>query len=311
MAGKLDWNFDGTVLAKSSGYLWFQNIAEIENRPGYVASLTVTEGDLSHLVGGYRFRPDEEARCGLNGCNQPHQKGFVIATKDGSETVCGSVCGGKNFGMDFRDMEAKFFATAAQVTMQQSIADLKAGAGAWLERVSQLHADLMLVYGPLQKVRHQFRQERTADRLLTTLIREGGTIKRQRELTKRERDIMGNPKVRFTSETVATVRGVSALNDYARIANVLEKDLRGTIGEVQRLDDIQAVKGARLTAYSSAIQRMPNLAKEVGDFVKVARDFLTPDNLLALMRIQEMDQASATKLAPVFKRIKDCFEPRA
>lgn len=238
MAAKLERSFDGSFLTESSGYLWFQNVAEIEQRPAYVAGLIAVKGDLSHLVGGYRFPADQEIHCGLNGCNQPHQKGYLIATKGGQETVCGNVCGSHHLGVDFDEMEARFSASVAQATKQQTVADLKEKATDWLGTVSTLERQLKSVYAPLQKIRQQFRQDRAADRLLSILLREGGTIKRQRELTKREREILGNPKVRYTSEKVAQVRSVSVLDDYARMANVLAHDLRGNIEEVQRLADI-------------------------------------------------------------------------
>ena len=304
-------DFDGRVLSDRTHYLWFPSAAEIEKRLTFVAQLSLAEGELSHIVGAYHVPADQPIRCGLNRCNQPHQKGFLIANKAGQETICGNMCGRRKLGLVFKELASRFQATANEAMLQEKLADLRQNANEKLDTVSRLERELKLVYGPLKEIRQQFRQERTADRLITVLMRQGGAITRQRELSQRERDISGNSKVRFATESIGFVRSVAVLDSYPRIANLLANDLRGKIEEVQRLDAVSDIRGRKLSGYASAIQRMPGIEEEVSLFLKNAGDFLQPANFEELTKLLVMDQANARRLQPILDKIRIHFGTRS
>lgn len=310
MSGALKLGFDESVITARTEYLWFRTVQEIEERPNFFAGLEIADGDLSHIIGAYRVPAVPRFRCGLNGCNQPHQKGFLIANKAGRETVCGNVCGRRRLGADFVELEARFDATVAQAQHQQKLSDLRSTATDSLKLIYQLENELKLVYGPIREIRQQFRQEKTADPLILNLIREGGTVKRSRELSQRERDVSGNPHAKAVLETIGQVRGVQALESYARIANVLDVELRGTVEAVMRIDDVTEVQGRKLTTLSSAIQRMPTKIAEIRAFLSIAAEFLEPANFEELVKIAQMDRANERRLRPIFEAIRSNFGQR-
>lgn len=310
MAGAFQRDFDGNVLTARTDYLWFQTVKEIEDRPRFCAALQIADGELSNIIGAYRVPANPPFHCGLNGCNQPHQKGFLIADKSGRETVCGNVCGRRKLGAEFVELAKRFDATLAQAQKQQTLADLQSKAAESLDIIYKLESELKLVYSPIKAIRQEFRQEASAEPLIRNLIREGGTIKRPRQLSEREREISGNPKVRFVNEVVGQVRGVQALETFARIANIVDADLRGKVNAVARIKNVEDVKGRELTELSSAVQRMPAKFAEVREFLSIAEDFLAPVNFQELTKITMMERANERKLLPIFDTIRPYFGRR-
>lgn len=80
--------------------------SDIEKREQFVNRLSNTEHKLSHIFGYYELK--EEIHCALSSCNQPHGKGYLVATETGLETNIGHRCGKRIFGVDFENHANEF-----------------------------------------------------------------------------------------------------------------------------------------------------------------------------------------------------------
>lgn len=93
-------------LRTESGSKEVESWSTITSRPNYVDKIIKGDHKLEEIIGYYQFK--EKLHCGLKGCNQPHQKGFLVRTDKGIETHIGNVCGGGEFGIKFDELTAEF-----------------------------------------------------------------------------------------------------------------------------------------------------------------------------------------------------------
>lgn len=79
---------------------------QVLERPGFNDNLDPTKHELKAIIGRYAFK--DKFRCGLSNCHTPHNRGYLVVTKDGLETNLGKDCGRNHFGVDFNDMSRQF-----------------------------------------------------------------------------------------------------------------------------------------------------------------------------------------------------------
>lgn len=285
----------------------FKTHEEILQRERFHANLQVEKGQLHRIVGGYDFDPDKKVICGLNSCNQPHQRGYVIATKAGDETICGNVCGERELGVEFEDMANRFVARVDIQNRQLTIRKLQETANARIEQATALKKEVDAVYTPLQEIRQAFRTDRDIDRVLTSLMRDGGTIRVRQKKTEIQRGL-ANEIGRANLQTIGIVRGIHALRDYALAANLIEKDVLGTISSVQQAD-VMELKAKALTELTSRINSLPAAITSVEKFISDARQFLTRETLYEIAKLKDMDGVREHKLAPILQKIAWRFYP--
>lgn len=287
----------------------FKSHEEIIGRQNFLPQIQVADGDLDRIIGGYDFDREMQLRCGLNNCNQLHQRGYVIATKQGVETVCGNVCGARELGVDFTEMVARFTARVDEQNRQQSIQELQANASAYLEQCNALKRAVDAVYPALAEIRSAFRRDADINRAVELLMREGGRVRVHEELTEAQRQLAAETKQRANLQTIATVEGIDALRDYPRAANVLEHDLLATIKDVQKLD-ATSIKGRALNAMTAKITAFPASFTFLRQFLDDARTFLTTQNFMRLEKISKMGAVKEHKLVPILQKIAYRFYER-
>lgn len=93
-------------LRTESGSQEVESWSIITSRPNYVDRIIKGDHKLEEIIGYYQFK--EKLNCALKGCNQPHQKGFLVRTDQGIETHIGNVCGSGEFGIKFDELTAEF-----------------------------------------------------------------------------------------------------------------------------------------------------------------------------------------------------------
>jgi len=98
-------------------------------------------------VESYRFL--EKASCGIESCHQAHFAGYLITTSDGLETVIGSYCGKKYFGLSF--------------TREKKRVDQEAERARRINLISDMLADMprfLAVIGSLEKSYSELRDQK-------------------------------------------------------------------------------------------------------------------------------------------------------
>ncbi|MDH1522552.1 hypothetical protein [Achromobacter mucicolens] len=279
----------------------FKSYEEITGRESFQAQIQVANGDLDRIIGGYDFEREMQLRCGLNNCNQLHQRGYVIATKHGVETVCGNVCGARELGVDFTEMVARFTARVDEQKRRQTIQELQENAEASLAQCNALKRAVDAVYPALAEIRSELRRDTDINRSVELLIREGGRVRVVQQLTAAERELAVGTKQRANLQTIATIEGIHALRDYPKAANVVDELLK-TTKELQTLD-ATSVKGRKLSEYTAKINGFPASLAFLNQFLEDASAFLTPHNFGSMGKIAKMGAVKEHKLAPILQKI--------
>lgn len=84
----------------------FNSPDEFRARPFYRDDVTPPGVKPTRILGSYRF--GEPVRCGLKGCTQTHEHGYLVLIADGTETNTGWDCGLDHFGFEFLDMRQHY-----------------------------------------------------------------------------------------------------------------------------------------------------------------------------------------------------------
>ncbi|EDX0374122.1 hypothetical protein AU693_003922 [Salmonella enterica subsp. diarizonae] len=109
---------------------------EITSRPNFITKIAKGDHKFKEIIGYYQFK--EELHCGLSGCNQPHQKGYIVRTTEGIETNIGNKCGKNEFGVEFGDHVLSFNDFMRLETNRGSIIIAKRKSEEWIKSLELL-----------------------------------------------------------------------------------------------------------------------------------------------------------------------------
>lgn len=110
----------------------------ITSRPNFVAKIAKGDHQFEEIIGYYKFK--EEIHCGLTGCNQPHQMGYIVKTSKGIETNIGNKCGKNEFGVEFGENVLSFNKFMEIETNREIISTAKDKCDAWKKNIEALRS---------------------------------------------------------------------------------------------------------------------------------------------------------------------------
>lgn len=110
----------------------------ITSRPNFVAKIAKGDHQFEEIIGYYKFK--EEIHCGLTGCNQPHQMGYIVKTSRGIETNIGNKCGKNEFGVEFGENVLSFNKFMEIETNREIICTAKDKCDAWKKNIEVLRS---------------------------------------------------------------------------------------------------------------------------------------------------------------------------
>ncbi|HID4550722.1 TPA: hypothetical protein ACXE7R_005078 [Enterobacter cloacae] len=110
----------------------------ITSRPNFVAKIAKGDHQFEEIIGYYKFK--EEIHCGLTGCNQPHQMGYIVKTSRGIETNIGNKCGKNEFGVEFGENVLSFNKFMEIETNREIICTTKDKCDAWKKNIEALRS---------------------------------------------------------------------------------------------------------------------------------------------------------------------------
>ncbi|HHA1670077.1 TPA: hypothetical protein ACOEF8_002051 [Enterobacter roggenkampii] len=110
----------------------------ITSRPNFVAKIAKGDHQFEEIIGYYKFK--EEIHCGLTGCNQPHQMGYIVKTSRGIETNIGNKCGKNEFGVEFGENVLSFNKFMEIETNREIINTAKDKCDAWKKNIEALRS---------------------------------------------------------------------------------------------------------------------------------------------------------------------------
>ncbi|HCM9126329.1 TPA: hypothetical protein N5L07_000582 [Enterobacter asburiae] len=108
------------------------------SRPNFVAKIAKGDHQFEEIIGYYKFK--EEIHCGLTGCNQPHQMGYIVKTSRGIETNIGNKCGKNEFGVEFGENVLSFNKFMEIETNREIISTAKDKCDAWKKNIEALRS---------------------------------------------------------------------------------------------------------------------------------------------------------------------------
>jgi hypothetical protein len=287
----------------------FRNADEFRVRPWYRPAITCAHDDLKRIVGPYDWEEKDQLKCGLNGCDQVHWHGFLIRTKDGRETHCGTNCVQREFPdswaeahrvmKEIDDRQTRFVGMQALIARRQEM----------LAVSERTLADLRRAAGQVETLFREMGKEPALSTALDECLQEGGRIRVEARVDSAfGADQPGNKR---NIETIATLNGASAVKSVRVILHFFQRDAIAVLlgitqewldcaspGEIKKMSlKLNAVHAAQLDAERSvkdvgAFFRPSNLRKLVELKRLMPRKTITGRTDRVLRRVGELDFAA-------------------
>ena len=118
--------------------LSFSSADALYARPLFRDGVMATGTKPSRVLGSYRF--DAAVRCGLKGCDQIHQHGYLVLVADGVETNTGWDCGLDHFGVEFLAMRKEYDRAEREYLHREPLRQAIADAERVRKRIHALQA---------------------------------------------------------------------------------------------------------------------------------------------------------------------------
>ena len=283
------------TLKKDRSYLKVESWKEITELNGFRVKIDHKDHTLNEIIGRYIFA--EKTHCGLKSCNQPHNKGYIVSTKDGLITNLGKDCGRRYFDVDFDKMAKTFDTAVTEHNNRNTINDFifniehrkseifnlrnKHLGADWLNRAKKI----------LTKQSQQFPYSVTE--IIRSMIKSRSSQIMQSRLANKseiERLIASGEKVQspqYIDEQIGTFEGITALFQENDIRDILIGDLQQNINNIEGLD-VPSLSQTELkrwakwcSSYQGVFERAENIVstgkvlldiKNIGQFAPLIED---------------------------------------
>lgn len=259
----------------------FEHPDEFRQRPLYVTPLRIDSKELDSIIGKYDF--PQEIPCSLNGCVTPHKRGFLIKAKNGQETNCGNVCGKREFGIEWDELEANFNKAEQLKISKQLLSDLLN------ERDSLIIASkksIPLLEEALTAQTHYMRKIGSTTNFQNQLqqcIKLGGAVRARRPATDYEVENNITPPI----ITIARVVGGSVVfsEDHARLPGTLRFS---SLTWLESLDPIKILllEHKEIQALLKEANVHRSLITKAGKYIEDAAAFFSDKNERAFQAIR-------------------------
>ena len=258
---------------------------EMFSRPAFVKKLRVDSADLDRIVAGYEFPRDKWVTCGLNGCPREHGKGYLIITKDGRETNCGHVCGKREFGVAFDEMQDQFverqdayFRERLLDGLNRRSHDIHRSATELLAQIEEESKKVEVISEHLSRCDVVFREFRS-------IVSNGGRV--QVDATTLGVKDSGSTRSGGSVNlvTVGTIRGGARVFDNGRSASALRSSVIGPLEEILSGKAVQDKTNDQIKEIDKTVADMRDAIQLGQKYVSDARALCSPDSLENLAKL--------------------------
>lgn len=125
------------TLNTEKGLVRIESWDDIISRPGFVPKLDPAGAELEAIIATYNL--PNKVNCGFP-CNQPHNKGYVIATKDGRETNIGHDCGKAHFSVEFDEIRRIYERDFRNKERREQLETLQLRIPSYLNQIEAMRA---------------------------------------------------------------------------------------------------------------------------------------------------------------------------
>lgn len=299
------------TLNTEKGVVRIDSWTDITERVDYRDKIDPCHSALKEIIGAYEFA--DKVHCGLP-CNQPHNRGYLVSTKDGLVTNIGSDCGKKAFGISWDHAKRSYEKLDRRFRLAETVRSIKARLPAIRERVDAIKREGgTWVYERITDLRQPNRGVPSAIvNTINRMVRAGSpNVVITRELTDAERDLIDaasnrgsddeqdddtekpkRPKrPRLTDETIGTLQGFAALRQDRDLRRLLVEDVEEMWRIAEQIDDQTAsdVQLGRVARWGGKIDASLDLAQET---TLLGKTLLTGNNLRVLLRTVRLSDDS-------------------
>ncbi|KHT34410.1 hypothetical protein [Pectobacterium carotovorum] len=266
------------------------NWEEITSRACFSKQIIKSEHKLSEIIGYYRFK--EKIHCGLKGCNQPHQMGYLVRTEIGVETNIGNICGGEEFGVKFTELTEQFDKFMRLETNKSIVYEAKEKCNIWQASIDVLRNTKPSIDACAINI-EKIQNANFAGRLAATEIRllaksqDGIVTLNEIETEKWARSILFATNRHMRESGEATTEYIMGTVSFTNVL-LPENNLRERFVSIS--EDIKSIRQLDLdNASSPAILSIAQVANTIDERIRQlknlfhdARKFLTKKNLSAI-----------------------------
>lgn len=300
------------------GLVHVESWDDVTSLPGFVAELDPTTATLDAIIGSY-LMPDE-VPCGLSNCRQPHNRGYVVTTKDGRTTNLGKDCGKRHFSVEFEAMRSQFDRDLRRSQQREQLHSFQNTAGALEERLAALRggprgADWM--YKRIGALMSRVTMPNYIVTALSQMIRtRSSAITMERAATLQEVEAMeiaeerpddaprreDHRRPRFVAEEIGQLDGLAALYAENDLKELLVVDLGRGLADLRALD-VDSLPDRELSRFSKWVVECDSKLDHVLATMKAAERLLAPRNIGQLADLAR-SKDDAQQVAAFVKTLK-------
>lgn len=278
---------------------------DILDRPDYKANIDPAVIQLEAIIGSYTLL--EPVPCGLSTCHQPHNRGYLVSTKNKLVTNIGNVCGKNHFSVDFQTLRNKFNRDVRVKAQKESLRAFSSRIPEYEEKISELRGG---EFGAdwVHKLTNKLKTPNMGVpnliyRELQRMLRNGtNEIRIQRKATNKEIEvqetILGRSVERpyMIEEGIGVLEGLSALSEENNLRKILVEDLQSGIERISSME-IESATEHQLSVESKWAGEIEAKLERAERAIDVGRRLLEKRNLTQLLKV--VDEHSDIKLFKV------------
>lgn len=274
--------------------------------------------ELGNILSAYTFSKDNEIKCGIQSCRQGHQKGYLVTTSDGLETIIGNQCGKKHLGEDFtrktkifredqlRESNLKTIQTLKLLLdpLSHAIDDLKPRAS----RLFQLKMTLSHTARSLLKLVSE--RAKIADPIVTGLVPMTETEAKREYFNSADGEKIEFPEwyQKMLPKKRVTVAKLNGLPFFMQdLHKVLQQDVINPLNEVVGMQpgDAEKLKKKKLQELSTWVTRHEILLNRARDLVRNGEAFFSPENIASLtFLLRELPHQERDSISDAIESLK-------
>lgn len=198
----------------------FENPAQWQDRLGWRPRISLSEHNLSRIVGGYNLPKGLWQACGL--CNTEHGKGYVVATVDALETQIGKDCGLRHLGARFEELERQFTAGLENQDRLKKLRSLVSSREQLLATAHSLISDCREAAALMAAFEKKLKQEPSVESAYRKALAAEGSVYADIQVSIDEFELTGR---RFRREVFARIDGIAASKAASPAYRVQDKFL--------------------------------------------------------------------------------------
>ena len=279
----------------------FKIFDEIDSRPQFDASASVTLSNFESLVGEYHF--DVEVKCQVNksegNCGRMHQHGWLGKTKEGKEGLIGGHCASKYFKADktFARERNRVRKEINIANYLERLSDLLKDRKVFIDQVNTEVSRLIFVRDSVRSISDSLPD--SVVRILRDMSKTGNrAVSIQVQYV--ETDENGNELVDWVDQNIGSISGVGVWRvDRIYGINRQLKEIKNIVQEVNINRDAGEI---RLKRWLDILSELPRCASGIDDLEKDYDNFATFDNLkkVCFLVRNQQEQTEIAKFALSF-----------